>query len=152
MKSKVKLVHTDATHADFRFLVQQLDEDLAARYGAQQEFYGQFNALAAIKQVIIAYQEDKPIACGAIKAFDEQSMEVKRMFVRASHRSLGIASQVLMALEGWARELNYIRCVLQLADNQSEALRLYQKNGYQVIANFGPYIGDEGSICMEKHL
>lgn len=152
MKSKVELVHTDATHADFRYLVQQLDKDLATRYGAQQEFYGQFNALAAIKQVIIAYQEEKPVACGAIKAYDEQTMEVKRMFVTASHRSAGIASQVLLALEAWAQELGYKRCVLQMAGNQSEALRLYQKNGYLVIANFGPYIGDEGSICMQKKL
>lgn len=152
MKGSLKLLQTDATHPDFGLLVQQLDEDLAARYGAQQDFYGQFNALAAIKQVIVAYQEEKPVACGAIKAFDAKSMEVKRMFVAASHRSLGIASQVLLALEDWARKLDYKRCVLQLADNQSEALRLYQKNGYQVIANFEPYIGDEASICMEKHL
>lgn len=152
MKSKVKLVQTDATHADFRYLVQQLDEDLAARYGAQQEFYGQFNALAAIKQVIVAYQDESPIACGAIKAFDEQAMEVKRMFVASTHRSLGIASQVLVALEDWARTLGYQHCVLQLADNQAEALRLYEKNGYQRISNFGPYIGDESSICMQKNL
>lgn len=152
MNSPVKLLQTDATHPDFGILVEQLDEDLAARYGAQQDFYGQFNALAAIKQVIIAYQEEKPVACGAIKAFDEQAMEVKRMFVAPTHRSAGIASQVLLALETWARELGYKKCVLQLAGNQSEALRLYQKNGYLVIANFGPYIGDEGSICMQKQL
>lgn len=148
----LELRRTDARDQAFRSLVQQLDADLDDRYGDQQDFYGQFNALDAIKQVVVAYREDEAIACGAIKAFDEQSMEVKRMYVLKSARGKGVATKVLRDLEIWAKSLGYTHCVLQLADNQPEALALYEKNGYRQTENFGQYIGDENSICMRKAL
>lgn len=148
----IQLRKTDATSADFRALVSQLDADLDERYGAQQDFYGQFNALDTIKHVIIAYDGDTAVACGAIKAFDKDAMEVKRMYVQKTMRGRGIATQVLKHLENWARSLGYVTCILQLADNQAEALALYSKNGYVRTANFGQYMGDEQSICMRKGL
>ncbi len=148
----LELRRTDARDEAFRSLVQQLDADLDDRYGEQQDFYGQFNALDAIKQVVVAYLGEEPVACGAIKAFDEQSMEVKRMYVQKSARGQGVATQVLAELETWAKALGYSHCVLQLADNQPEALALYEKNGYAHTENFGQYIGDENSICMRKAL
>ncbi|NRB49506.1 MAG: GNAT family N-acetyltransferase [Saprospiraceae bacterium] len=148
----LELRRTDAKDPAFRALVQQLDADLDDRYGDQQDFYGQFNALDAIKQVVVAYQGEAAVACGAIKAFDEQSMEVKRMYVQKAARGKGIATTLLLELEDWAKTLGYTSCVLQLADNQAEALALYLKNGYARTANFGQYIGDENSICMRKDL
>ena len=148
----IRLHRSDATDPDFRFLVQQLDADLDDRYGAQQDFYGQFNALDSIKYVVVAYGVGAPIACGAIKAFDAEAMEVKRMFVQKQSRGRGLATQILKELEDWARSLGYVACILQLAGNQAEALALYRKNGYQQTANFGQYIGDEDSICMRKQL
>ncbi len=148
----LELRRTDARDEAFRSLVQQLDADLDDRYGDQQDFYGQFNALDEIKQVVVAYLGEEPIACGAIKAFDEQSMEVKRMYVQKTARGQGVATQVLEELETWAKALGYPLCVLQLADNQPEALALYEKNGYAQTENFGQYIGDENSICMRKEL
>lgn len=148
----LEIRRTDARNEAFRSLVQQLDADLDDRYGDQQDFYGQFNALDAIKQVVVAYLEGEAIACGAIKAFDQQSMEVKRMYVQHAARGNGVATQVLKELETWAQSLGYTHCVLQLADNQPEALALYEKNGYARTENFGQYIGDENSICMRKEL
>lgn len=148
----IRLHRSDAANPDFRFLVQQLDADLDDRYGTQQDFYGQFNALDSIKHVVVAYEAEQPIACGAIKAFDTEAMEVKRMFVQKQARGKGLATQVLKELEEWARSLGYTACILQLAGNQAEALALYNKNGYEQTANFGQYIGDEDSICMRKRL
>lgn len=148
----LELRRTDAENEAFRSLVQQLDADLDDRYGDQQDFYGQFNALSAIKYVVLAYLDEGAVACGAIKEFDDQSMEVKRMYVQKNARGRGIATGVLQELESWAKSLGYSNCVLQLADNQAEALALYVKNGYVQTANFGQYIGDENSICMRKEL
>ena len=148
----IQLRKTDATSADFRALVSQLDADLDERYGAQQDFYGQFNALDTIKHVIIAYDGDTAVACGAIKAFDRDAMEVKRMYVQKTMRGRGIATQVLKHLENWARSLGYAACILHLADNQAEASALSSKNGSVRPANFGQYMGDEQSICMRKVL
>ncbi|MCD8175986.1 MAG: GNAT family N-acetyltransferase [Tannerellaceae bacterium] len=42
--------------------------------------------------------------------------------------------------------------VLETGINQPEAIRLYEKNGYIRIANYGPYINQPDSVCMKKIL
>ncbi len=79
-------------------------------------------------------------------------MEVKRMYTVPTHRGKGLASQVLNELEKWAGELSYKSCLLETGIKQPEAIRLYQKNGYRIIPNYGQYAGVENSVCFEKHL
>ena len=146
------LLRTDSNHPDFIALVQQLDAELAQRNGEQHAFYDQFNKIAAIKHAVVLYEGDQPVGCGAIKEFTPDAMEVKRMYTAATGRGKGIATQVLQALEVWAAELGYTKCVLETGKNLPEAIALYQKNGYQSIDNYGQYIGVENSVCFEKQL
>ncbi len=149
----VQLLRTNSEHPDFVHLVQLLDVDLAGRDGAEAHaYYAQFNKIDSIRHAIVAYLEEVPVGCGAIKAFDEQTMEVKRMYTPPEHRGKGIARQVLAALEGWSAALGYTRCVLETGKRQPEAIRLYEKCGYQIIPNYGQYIGVENSVCFEKML
>src|SRR6187399_1213609 len=103
---------TDSGNTDFIVLVKDLDAELRERDGADHAFFAQFNKIDNIKQVIVAYDNGNPVGCGAIKAFDEKIVEVKRMFVPLSHRGNGIASGVLRELETWALELGNNKCVL----------------------------------------
>jgi putative acetyltransferase len=93
-----------------------------------------------------------PVSCGAIKEFDTETMEIKRMFTLESHRGKGIGKQVLTELESWALEMGYSKCVLETGKRLPDAVRLYQKNGYRQIPNYGQYIQMENSICFEKKL
>ena len=146
------LLRTTATHADFQSLVALLDADLAVRDGEEHDFYHQFNSIDSLQHCMLIHDNDKAVGCGAIKAFDSQSMEVKRMYVPPQERGKGIASQLLKGLEVWAQELGYSRCVLETGIRQPEAIALYEKNGYQRIPNFGQYKGVENSVCFEKKL
>lgn len=146
------LIHTNSDNQDFQQLVQQLDADLAMRDGAEHTFYAQFNKIAMIQHAIVVYNYDEPVGCGAIKAFSANAMEVKRMYVSINHRNKGIASIILHALERWAKELNYTACVLETGKKQPEAIALYLKNNYQIIPNYGQYIGVKNSVCFEKQL
>jgi len=143
---------TNSDDPDFQQLVKALDADLARRDGTEHDFYAQFNSIAAIKHAIVAYENDLASGCGAIKSFDDKTMEIKRMFVPPALRGKGIASAVLAALETWAAELGYTRCVLETGKRQPEAIALYKKCGYDIIDNFGQYIGVENSVCFEKKL
>ena len=143
---------TYASHADFQSLVALLDEDLAERDGEEHEFYHQFNSIESLKHCMLLYDNDKAVGCGAIKAFDSDSMEVKRMHVPPQERGKGIASRLLKGLEAWAKELEYKRCVLETGIRQPEAIGLYEKNGYHRIPNYGQYIGVANSVCFEKKL
>ena len=148
----INAIRTDSDNQDFVALVRLLDADLAERDGADHAFYGQFNKIAKIKHAVVAYENDRPVACGAIKEFSPAAMEVKRMYTLPEYRGKGIASIVLAELEKWAHELNYAKCVLETGKRQPEAIELYKKNGYAIIPNYGQYIGIENSVCFEKEL
>jgi putative acetyltransferase len=148
----IDCIRTNAENKDFQKLVAELDADLSIRDGDDHSFYNQFNKIAAIKYVIVGYQNDKPVACGAIKEYDAGIMEVKRMYVTEDNRNRGIASIILNELEQWAIELNCIKCRLETGKNQPEAIALYRKNKYEIIQNFGQYKGVENSVCFEKVL
>lgn len=147
-----RLLRTDSQNQDFKNLVNLLDADLAVTDGDEHTFYDQFNKIDNIKFVIVVYNDNDPIACGAIKEFDPNTMEIKRMYVIPSSRSKGIASKVLLALEKWAVEMLYSRCVLETGIRQPDAVALYRKNGYKIIPNYGQYIGVANSLCFEKIL
>jgi GNAT superfamily N-acetyltransferase len=150
--TRLGFLRTDSSHPDFIALVRLLDAELASRDGDDHAFYAQFNKIAEIKHVIVAYQDEKPVACGAFKPFEADSVEIKRMYTAENARSGGLGSVVLAELEQWARELDIQRCVLETGKRQPEAIRLYTKNGYALIPNFGQYEGDENSVCFEKWL
>ena len=148
----IRCIQTNSDNPDFQQLVIKLDQDLKIRDGEDHSFYAQFNKIDAIKHVVIAYDGDEAVGCGAIKAFAENAMEVKRMYVLEDRRGEGMASIVLQQLEQWALALNCIRCLLETGQKQPEAIKLYTKNGYHVIPNFGQYTGVANSICFEKKL
>lgn len=148
----IQLIRTNSGNADFISLVKHLDAELAIRDGDEHSFYDQFNKIDTIKHVVVAYENDIPIACGAIKEFDPTTMELKRMYTLPVHRGKGMATKVLTELETWAKELNYKKCILETGKKQPEAIKLYKKNGYNVIPNYGQYSGMENSVCFEKEI
>jgi len=146
------LKRTDSEDPDFCQLVKELDIDLKLRDGEEHVFYSQFNKTDKIKHVIVAYDHDLPVGCGALKSYSNDTMEVKRMYVSENQRSKGIASEILHALETWSKELGYKKCILETGKKQPEAIRLYEKNQYRIIPNYGPYENVENSVCFEKVL
>ena len=148
----VNMIRTDSDNPDFRELVRLLDLDLAIRDGEEHAFYSQFNQLDKIRYAIVAYSENLPVGCGALRAYSQDAVEVKRMFVLPELRGRGIAGQVLAELETWAGELGFASCMLETGKKQPEAIHLYQKAGYELIPNYGQYLEVENSVCMGKKI
>ncbi len=48
--------------------------------------------------------------------------------------------------------IGLLKLKLETGDRQPEALGLYASLGYKQIPNFGEYVGNPHSICMEKKL
>ncbi|WP_438590677.1 GNAT family N-acetyltransferase [Flavobacterium cupreum] len=146
------LKRTNSDDPDFINLVALLDQYLKIRDGEEHTFYNQFNKIDKIKHVIVCYENDIAVGCGAFREKQSDTAEIKRMYVHPEHRKKGIASQVLEALELWAAEINYTYTVLETIKKQPEAIALYQKSGYTVIPNYPPYEKVENSVCMKKNL
>ncbi len=78
--------------------------------------------------------------------------ELKRLFVDEAGRGQGVATAVMDALEAAARAQGIHTLQLETGPKQLAAIALYERRGYAHIENFGPYVGDEFSVCMEKSL
>lgn len=148
----INLIRTNSDNADFTQLVVLLDRDLAIRDGDDHAFYAQFNKTTHIQHVVVAYEKEEAVGCGAFKNYETGTVEIKRMFVQPQHRGKGIAGLILTELEQWAKELQHSSCVLETGKKQPEAIRLYQKSGYNIIPNYGQYAGIENSVCMKKEI
>jgi len=146
----INLQRTDSKNPDFIDLVAQLDADLGNRDGDDHAFYQQFNSIDNLKYTIVLYRNEIAIGCGAIKSFNDTTMEVKRMYVPPAERGKGYATMILKALEMWASELGNTKCILETGKRQPEAIALYEKNGYRRTANYGQYQGIENSVCFQK--
>ena len=149
---EIELLRTDSDNADFRALVKLLDADLAIRDGAEHSFYAQYNKIDKIREAVVAYENGEAVGCGAFKEYEPNVAEIKRMYVPFEQRGRGIAGRVLAELEAWAKELNFTECVLETGKKQPEAIRLYEKSGYETIPNYGQYAGVENSVCMRKSI
>ena len=143
---------TNGNDKDFAALIALSNAFYRQRFGEAMDYYDQFNAIDTIEEAIVIYHEDTPIACGCLRPHDDASVEIKRMYVLPERRNHGFAGMVLKELEDWAKELGYTSSVLETSKSLTEAVNLYQKNGYTRIENYGPYVGIETSICMKKVL
>jgi GNAT superfamily N-acetyltransferase len=147
-----KIVLTDSQNEDFIKLIGLLDEDLDGRYGELQKKYKQHNKIDFIKDVVVIYKNCEPVACGAFKEFEGNSVEMKRVFVKKENRRQGLSKLVMGKLEETAKSKGYECAVLETGQKQYEAISLYKNLGYEIIPNYGPYIGNTNSICMKKLL
>ncbi len=148
----IEFLRTNSKNADFIKLIKQLDAYLAVTDGDEHEFYNQFNKIDKIKYVLVGYNYGIAIACGAIRKYDSETMEVKRMFVSPESRGNGVAKKVLAELENWTKELGFKKCVLETGTRQIEAVALYESADYEIIPSYGQYLNVENSICFGKKL
>lgn len=145
------LIRTTRTHPTFQTLVQALNTELASRDGADHPL-AQFNPTTNLLGVVLSYQGETPVGCGAIGRYDEQSVEIKRMYVVPAARGQKIGKQLLNELESWAKEQGYRKSLLFMGSRQPEALRLYQNNGYRSIPPYGELKDILDCICRSKLL
>ena len=148
----IKTIRTNSKNKDFMNLVKELDAYLKVTDEDEHDFYNRFNNLNVLKEVVVTYVSENAVGCGAIKKFDNSTVEVKRMFVSLDNRGTGVAQKILQELETCAKELGYKKCILETGVRQVEAVKFYKKCGYKIIPNYGQYQGMENSICFEKKI
>jgi len=148
----MKLIKTNGNNKDFSNLTRSLDKDLNHRYGVQDKKYDEHNQVESIETVLVGYIKNQAVACGCFKNINNQTVEIKRIYVNTPNRGKGFSHLLLSELEKWANELGYSKVILEMGKKQPEALGLYTKCHYKVIDNYGPYKNLDNSICMEKIL
>ena len=127
--------------------------ELDARYGCDDHEPGPPPSTEDIAVFLLAFDADgDALGCGALRALDTGSAEVKRMYVVPESRGSGVAAAILAALEDTAREKGWATLKLETGDAQPDAIRFYEREGYLRIPRFGHYVNSDISVCYEKTL
>ena len=89
--------------------------------------------------------------CVAVRLLDPRTAEMKRLYVRATHRGRGLGRALAQAAIAAARDAGCERIVLDTLPQMKEAQSLYAKLGFRRIA---PYlrVPTPGALCFELRL
>ncbi len=136
-----------------RFHIGDINQDFQA---LQHEYYqflqdaGYGNHVPKGKEnflkAIVIYDEEQPVACGAIKKVDNDTVEYKRMWIRQEARKKGIATRLLTKGFDVVKDLGYRRIIFQTSRDFKYPFEKYEAMGFRYIEPFE----DPTAICMEK--
>lgn len=134
-------------------LRQAQREELDKRYGTDDHEPGEPPSADSVTVFLVARADDgTAIGCGGLRGLDAHTAEIKRMYVDPRHRGNGASTALLRALEREASECGISRLLLETGPAQPDAIRFYEREGYERIENFGPYRGEPLSVCYARSL
>ncbi len=107
--------------------LQSFEEELAALPGA----YGPPRGA-----LLMAVDGNQLAGCGALRALDEDTGEMKRLFVRPEFRGNAIGPRLVTTLIEEARRLGYRRVRLDTLPKMASAQKLYELLGFRDIARY----------------
>lgn len=81
-------------------------------------------------RLYLAYVNDKAVGCVALRRYDENSSELKRLFIHNGYRGLGISKLLIKQVINDAKEIGYQRIFLDTLKTMVPAITLYQSLGF----------------------
>ena len=148
-----------AASADDVALVRELFIEYAASLGFDLSFQGFDREVASLPgdyapprgALLLAVDGSVPAGCVGLRAWDEDTCEMKRLYVRSAHRGKGAGSSLVRRLLEEARTRGYRRMRLDTVPGMDAAIALYRAAGFREIA---PYRANPipGALFLELEL
>lgn len=108
-------------------LVDQLIAELPGAYGPPRG------------EILLWFEDDSMVACGALRELEPMVGEIKRIYVRSDYRGKGFGRPFVRALIDRARGLGYERLRVDTLPTMTAAIEFYQELGFRPIAAFWPH-------------
>lgn len=149
----IEICQTDLFIPELIALITQLDAYQEALYPVESNHAESIESLALVTTfAYIAKLEDTIVGCAILTLPETPYPEIKRVFVNPDYRGHGIASLLMTAILEKAISLKLSNIYLETGSYQPEAVKLYQRLGFELISQFGHYQYDPLSIYMMKSL
>src|SRR5919198_132057 len=137
----VEIRPVDPTHPDARQCIRgyfaELDRRSGARYDPTAGVSAEPHELTPpAGDFLIAYLHAEPVGCGGVKHRPGAPSDIKRMWVDASARGLGIGRRLLTELEACAARSGASIARLETNGALVEAIALYRSAGYREVPAF----------------
>jgi ribosomal protein S18 acetylase RimI-like enzyme len=137
----LRLEQVDPTGPDASWCLEQYFRELEDR------FEGGFAVERSLDANAVAFQppggafllgtaDGRPVACGALKFLEGRTAYVKRMWVHASMRGMGLGRRLLSAIEAVAVAQGCTSVQLETNRSLREAQSLYRSAGYEEVQPF----------------
>jgi ribosomal protein S18 acetylase RimI-like enzyme len=124
LRAAKKLFLEYADSLEFSLDFQDFDEELADFPGAYEEPTG---------ALLIAIEDERPIGCVALRRFDEDVSEMKRLYVRPAYHGRGLGRTLAEAIVSEAKKLGYKKMLLDTVPSMKAAQGLYLSMGFREI-------------------
>jgi GNAT superfamily N-acetyltransferase len=138
--SPVEVRVCDPYHPHFQVCMDAYFAELADRYGAFDPNVSRpltpEQMVAPAGRLLMAYHHNRSVGCGALTFLEGGVAAIKRMWVAADYRGLGIGSRILDELERLARSDGARLLRLESRDELHEAVQMYKKFGYREVEPF----------------
>jgi ribosomal protein S18 acetylase RimI-like enzyme len=132
--------YTDSLGFDLSF--QNFDQEFAELPGKYASPDG---------KLLLAMYDGKIAGCVALRKFDNDICEMKRLYVRPECRRKGIGKALSIAVINLAREIGYSAMRLDTVPRMKQAIELYYSIGFKDIAPYR-YNPIPGTVYMELKL
>jgi GNAT superfamily N-acetyltransferase len=144
--SAVQISVCDPRHPDARRAVQAYAAELSRRF---EDGFDPARGISATDDEVtppaglflLATLHSQPVGCGILKFHHDATAHIKRMWVAADVRGLGLGRRLLAELEAQAAAHGVRTLRLETNRALSEAIGLYRTAGYREVAAFNdePY-------------
>ncbi len=144
--SAVQISVCDPRHPDARRAVQAYAAELSRRF---EDGFDPARGISATDDEVtppaglflLATLHSEPVGCGILKFHHDATAHIKRMWVAADVRGLGLGRRLLAELEAQAAAHGVRTLRLETNRALSEAISLYRTAGYREVAAFNdePY-------------
>jgi GNAT superfamily N-acetyltransferase len=148
------VVPSGLSDPDVRALIGELNAELVAETPRSQHFFhvGDDDVAPGRGALFALYLDGAPVACGAVRTLDDDSAELKRMYVRPAFRGRKLGAVLVDVLEAEARSLGVDQLLLETDAELTAAVRLYERAGFRPVERYGEYVDSPSSYCMGKRL
>ena len=148
----MELRFVEPTSTDYAMLANKLDEYYFSLVGDVHLRYADANRPQNMACILVAYEQNTPVGCGCWKKADENTAEVKRIYVLPEYRRQGVASAIIGMLEDNIRAAGYRQILLETARTTGDSQALYLSLGYREIDYYGSPAGAENCRCFLKEI
>jgi putative acetyltransferase len=136
---------------DVRQLIVELNDALLALTPPEFCFHMTAEEMAQPDTtVFVAREDDRAVACGALRRHGHGIGEVKRMYTLPSHRGRGVGGRILDGIERLACAEGLVRLVLETGDRHPAAWRVYERSGFNRCGAVLDYPESSYSVFYEK--
>ena len=148
----ISYLWTNGNNKDFQSFYQKTEEYYSKIAGGleNRKDFVPYNISDTIEVVLIAFIDNKAIACAGLKRYSDTDAEIKRVWVEPEFRGNHISADMMDLLEKKALEQGFKRTILQTRPQMESAIHIYTMLGYEKIDNYPPYDKLDGAICLAK--